>query len=348
MTQLKTLLKEKNICSVPWLHTELDFQNDTIKTCSKATDSVGLLSEGLPVVWINQKYRDIRQSFLNEVYPTQCSSCNITEPGWSYKNIKNDAYRRRFLSRDHESNKLAESVYINLKDSAIEDLEPLRGNFVDTKFVTFIGSEPFNNTNVIPLLDLIVSEAKDFKTVYFLTDMMHKNNVLFDKLKDLKISVNFCVKLDGPKIIHEYLHPETNWTTIVENIDYVRKNYSNFFFEIEINVTPLTIGYIPELLIAINGLRTQAGRFEAVQINIGSGIMHPATIPFNVKQQYLEKFTDFDFSVFTTEGSRELFLQSKRLLTYPPEVSFTGVVSYLTEKDTKDGTDYRIVYQEFN
>jgi hypothetical protein len=93
MTQLKNLIKDNSrFCSQPWVHSVLDLTKDSINPCEKSAEHMGSITDGVPIVWTNQKYSSMRQEFLNNTLPLSCEVCAVPVGTPSYRDWKNKKF----------------------------------------------------------------------------------------------------------------------------------------------------------------------------------------------------------------------------------------------------------------
>jgi MoaA/NifB/PqqE/SkfB family radical SAM enzyme len=70
-------LLPKSFCILPWVHTQIGIDG-SILTCGEVTNNAKMScknDESLSDVWNNEKYKSIRQQFLNGEIPSQCDMC---------------------------------------------------------------------------------------------------------------------------------------------------------------------------------------------------------------------------------------------------------------------------------
>ena len=90
MTKIIKLVEERQLCSLPWVHTEVTLQDDSIKPCCKYTASFGKISDGFKNVWHNDHAKALRQDWMAGVNVAACSACDVDEQSFSYKKWKNN------------------------------------------------------------------------------------------------------------------------------------------------------------------------------------------------------------------------------------------------------------------
>lgn len=391
MTQLKNLIKDNSrFCSQPWVHSVLDLTKDSIKPCEKSAEHMGSITDGVSVVWVNQKFSDMRQEFLNNTLPTSCEACAVPAGTPSYRVWKNTKFvtSRVITSTDTETDlnmpksvnvilsnisNIAPRVFENGASSLTEQFasnsanlrkyveiaeEPLpitvlQGSFTNVSVVTINGGEPLMHPHIIQLLDMIIEEAGDkLKHISFKTNMTYRNIELFDKLKTLKnkVSVNFDVKIDGNESIHEYISHGAVWNDVVDNMLFVSKNYDSINFSATTQISILNIGYITETLTAIHNIQKENHlNIKFVEFNWfveQANHLTPRNLPYNLKQQYLNKIVDFDHTGLIIPEVNAVLNNCKNILKSSPEYPMTSFYEYITAFDEAAGTDYRTLYPE--
>jgi organic radical activating enzyme len=390
MTQLKKLIEEKSrFCCLPWIHAELNLQKNSVATCAKSTDTIGTLSDRVPVVWASQKYSDVRQSFLENTLPSACSACAVPAGIPSFREWRNASFAgNRYVYGDTDTLELPKSVTVilpsvsnvaprtyergestvsntlSLQSSKLQkfipgyDAEPvsidtLTGSFSNLSRVMICGGEPLMNPNIIPLIDMIVEEAGDsLQQLVIETNMSYRNIDLFEKLKSLsdKVAVSFTVNIDGPKKIHEYIRHGIVWEDMVDNMLFVSKEYSSIRFRALVHVSILNVGYIPETLEALNSIQKET-HLSVKFIEVHSfeervGHLNPSILPYNVKQQYLNKLVNFDFSGIALLEASAIVSRCKQILKSAPDYPMSSFYEYITAFDEATGTDYKTLYPE--
>ena len=388
MTQLKTLINKPTFCSLPWKHVELNLVKDSVTTCPRSVATIGSITDGVPVVWTNQTYNSIRQSFLNEIIPSACTACDGDYANTSYKQHRNITLKKNgYLDGDTDS--LEAPVSISVVLSNISNVAPriyettgtssktqelaannqvlrrfvpvseeilpitsLQGSFINAKRVTIEGGEPTMHPHIIPLIDMILEESDNkLKQLVITTNMTYRNVELLDKLKLLsnKVAVIFNILIDGNSGIHEYIRHGANWNTIVDNIDFTSTNYNFIRYIILTHISILNIGYLPELFVNLDQLQTnhKKFRFDEVQCTIDKeDHLGPVNLPYDVKQQYLNKINDFEFVNLRIKETKKILDTCKRILQSAPNRSMTLFYDYITAFDEVAGTDYKLLYPE--
>ena len=388
MTQLKTLITKPTFCSLPWKHVELNLVKDSVSTCPRSVTTMGSITDGVPVVWTNQTYNSIRQSFLAENIPVACTECDGDYTTVSYKQHRNTALKiNGYLGGDTDTleapvsvsvvlsniSNVAPRVYETVGTSSkteelasnnqvlrrfvpiVEEILPitsLQGSFVNAKRVTIEGGEPTMHPHIIPLIDMILEESGNkLRQLVISTNMTYRNVELLDKLKSLsdRISVIFNVLIDGNSNTNEYIRHGANWNTIVDNINFTSTKYNFIRYIVLTHISILNIGYLPELFETLDQLQTDYKKFriDEVQCTIDKEQhLSPTNLPYDVKQQYLNKINDFEFVNLRIKETKKILDSCKRILQSAPNRSMTAFYDYITAFDTAAGTDYKLLYPE--
>lgn len=388
MTQFKTLINKPTFCALPWKHVELNLVKDSVTTCPRSVTTIGSITDGVPVVWANQTYNSIRQSFLAESIPGACTACDGDYTNIPYKQHRNTVLKiNGYLDGDTNTLEAPASVSVVLSNISnvaprmyeivgtssktqeladnnqvlrrfvpiVEEILPitsLQGSFVNAKRVMIEGGEPTMHPHIIPLIDMILEESGNkLRQLVISTNMTYRNVELLDKLKSIsdKVSVIFNILIDGNNTIHEYIRHGANWNNIVDNIDFTSIKYNFIQYIILTHVSILNIGYLPELFVNLDQLLSshRKFRFKEVQCTIDKeDHLGPINLPYDVKQQYLNKINDFKFVNLRINETKKILDSCKQILQSAPNRSMTAFYDYITAFDTAAGTDYKMLYPE--
>ncbi len=291
MTKIIKLVEEKQMCSLPWVHTEVNLQNNTIKPCCKYTENLGPVSEEFTNVWFNKRSEKLRMEWIANTPPSECSACIVGEDAFSYKKWKNKYYSRHFdflntteaeqpstpsvfhfslsntcnlacrMCDSRYSSKLAQmsrkhtklQKYLSIipNQKAINP-EKLRGSFNNTEIVTFAGGEPLIDENTIAVIKMINEESTKLKLVNFSTNLTVINESLLEELNNLSANVSLSISIDGPKHIHEYIRHHCSLDTMMNNLVYINKKYPRIHFGFNTTISVLNVGYVTDMLEFVN------------------------------------------------------------------------------------------------
>jgi sulfatase maturation enzyme AslB (radical SAM superfamily) len=294
MTKIIKLVEERQMCSLPWVHTELSMQHDNVKPCCKYRNTLGKISDGFTNVWYNDQAKKLRQDWLDGVSIPECASCDVAPEAFSYKKWKNNAYKGFFSFLDEvdvenpplphifhislsntcnlacrmcnplQSSKIAQMtrkspelqkyLYLQPHQKKI-DPEHLRGSFVNANMVTFTGGEPMLDDNIIDIMYMLKEEAKDLKGINFSTNMTTINDELLTVLCSIGCEAKLSLSIDGPRNIHEYIRYHCSWDTMMDNLEYITKKYPTVTYSLNTTVSNLNVGYITDTMDTIQYLQ---------------------------------------------------------------------------------------------
>lgn len=365
------------VCSVPWLHTEINLQNNRILPCCKYTGE----SLGSPVdflqVWSGEKYSQLRQDLANNVHRTECRACDVATNSFSYKKFKNNSYKN--FHQDLSTNALPRVVHITLKNtcnfacrmchpassSKLHDLskkskfltdlyqakiddefhiKSLSGIFGNLQQLTITGGEPLIDEDCIELLSMVERESSRFKSLTLSSNLSVIHPKIFSALQNSTAAININVSIDGPEHIHQYIRYGSNWNTITTNL----KKLKGICYGMGVNTTisAMNVGYLHELIEAIMLLESETGiEFtHLMPTPVLEPHLHAANLPDNVKKLYREKLIALNKN-YSLSGANTLIQTGISLLSDTVESSIT-VAKFLQEFDQVAGTDYRTVYPE--
>jgi MoaA/NifB/PqqE/SkfB family radical SAM enzyme len=363
-------------CSIPWLHTEINLQNNSVMPCCKYTKSIGT-PDNFIQVWSNDQYKKLRADTAQGKLHAGCVKCYVPSNEFSYKDLKNLAYKNKLVAdvdsfkfpqafcisltntctlacrmcHPNSSSKLAElsnkSAFLQpfYNQNAMQntfDLSKLKGAFVDARRITITGGEPLIDSTCSDLIALVAAESAHLEEVIFSSSLVTYNKKLIEQLRQLTAKVTINISIDGPINIHEYIRVGFDWQRMLENIHSLKD-----FVEFGVNstVSLLNVGYILELLDAISSISTETG--ITLKYLMTSPVLekhlHVGNLPPHIKQQYLKKL---ELASPSIPGSDKLIATARNLLALERnELELTK--QFLAEFDSVANTDYKLVYPEF-
>lgn len=379
---LRKMVEEQNVCSLPWLHAEVNLQNNSVQPCCKYKGSLGQVSDGLSNVWHNN-FQSLRNDFVNGTIVQQCTACDVPEDVFSYKKWKNKTYipildidntlpkvlhfslrntcnlacrmcGPNFSSTLAQLTKKSETLtkYIGVENTIDNkfDINNLAGSFNDLISITISGGEPLIGNDALELVKLIQHEAKNIRAVNFATNMSTLNTELFDVLATLDCTVTFNTSIDGIKPVHEYIRHKSNYETIIENLRFIRTHYPTFKFGLNSTISILNVGYVSELLSELNNIKNNLD-IEFTNFNttpvLNRSFLHPSILPQEIKNLYMNKIKECTTKP-SIKDSEMLLPTALFLLEQPSSNTVDDFVKFTNEFDRIAGTNILHVYPEFN
>lgn len=378
MKTLKDLVQGGG-CSIPWLHVDINLQNNMVKPCCKYENVVGT-PDNFASVWRNEQYQQLRMDQQTGNTHSACQACAVPESAFSYKKFKNRAYQGFLNSTLLEpvespqvynitlkntcnlacrmcvpgsSSKLAEvsrrSQYLTgfYYSRAINnrfDITSLQGNFGNVRHLTISGGEPLIDQDTIKLIKMVKAESACLQKIVFSTNMTQLNQALIDALAELGVTVAFNTSIDGPRHIHEYIRYGCCWEDIERNLQYLKSNY-NFVYGINSTISALNVGYLPELVNEIEDLGKRCGiNFtHLMSTPVLENHLHAGALPVHVKEIYAQKLATYAVKS-KLAGVAELIHAGQELLKKElPEKLFR---EFTKEFDTVAETNIGSVYPE--
>jgi MoaA/NifB/PqqE/SkfB family radical SAM enzyme len=379
LTNTNELIVQGNRCAVPWLHSQINLQNDTVTPCCKYKQSLGPV-ESFIKIWKSEELQKIKYDIKNGIGHENCSACDVPNDVFSYRVFKNDEFFRNGLRVNLDSNDLPQILNFSLKNicnlacrmcsplasSRLEelskksiflsdfytnnkpnnkfDIESLKGIFLNVRFITISGGEPLIDNDCYELIQLIKTESSHLKSITFSTNFTKPNKNIIDSLKNLDCIVKLNISLDGPSRIHEYIRYGCNWSNIIENI----QSNKDFSFGVNATVSVLNVGYIPELLDDIQEIMKSTGiKFTHVMASpVLEQHLHVGNLPNDVKRIYREKLIKYKNNL-DLPGSNTLIKTGLDLLK--DELPFWNLTKrFLEEFDAVTNTSYKLVYPELD
>lgn len=366
------------ICSVPWLHTEINLQTNQILPCCKYTGNSLGSPRDFVKVWQGVEYSELRQDLANNINRSECRACDVAEDSFSYKKFKNTAYQS--FNQDISTGALPRVIHITLKNtcnfacrmcnpassSRLDDIskksrflndfyqtkidnkfdiKSLAGIFGNLERLTITGGEPLIDEDCIDLLSMVEQESTRFKSLTLSSNLSVIHPKIFTALEKTKADISVNVSIDGPGGIHEYIRYGCNWNTILMNL----KKLKSICYGMGVNTTisAMNVGYLHELIEAVMVLEAEAGiKFtHLMPTPVLEPHLHAANLPDHVKKLYKEKLIALNKN-YDLPGANTLIQTGISLLEDKVQSNIT-VIGFLHEFDLVANTDYRTVYPEF-
>jgi len=386
MTSLDKLVKEKKVCSLPWVLAEIQLHKHHLGPCCKYEENLGSLKDTeLPVVWFGEKFKNFRQRIAEGNPLDGCKSCYISDEVFSYKDKKNKDFNRLLNNIDVDNPTLPKVVHVGLtnicnlacrmcnpnqsskltqvinKTEKLKTYYPvfypdktinpqnLKGSFFETMMVTFIGGEPMIDESCLEILKMIKEESKNLKEVTFITNFTRLNKDILDIVNSLNVKVTLAVSVDGPPHLQEYIRYLAKWDDIYRNMQYVRAHYPNIKFGFNSTISILNVGYVPETVKFLHSLEEDLRtRFEYCLPSIVTDkeFLFPGNLPDHIKELYIQRIDNFKGRLGIPHIN-QLLTSARGLLQEPPKQPFSKFIDFVSEFDQVAGTDYRTVYPEF-
>jgi len=249
----------KSFCIFPFIELLTNQRSDGFTTvCCRSTTPVAHVSEIID--WqTNKSYQAIRNNMLNGVpIPDHCSSCYKLES----KNIRSARQQetvewanRLNLKSLQDLNQITHPSYYEIRPSNICNLQcrmcgPTNShligreykkinlvaeippkersdfsivNFTNLKKLYVAGGEPTAMTEFYEFLDLCIQQNKTDFEFLINTNATKLSNRFKKQLKEFS-NIQFIVSIEGVGPLNHYIRWPSDWNTIVENMNYLRKN----------------------------------------------------------------------------------------------------------------------------
>jgi sulfatase maturation enzyme AslB (radical SAM superfamily) len=375
------LIRNGNRCVIPWLHTEISLQSNTIRPCCKYSIPLGGLND-FESTWHGEEYNKLRNDIVNNIEHKNCNACNVPDTEFSYRNYKNSGYKKMFdiklepvelprvfnislkntcnlacrMCFPGSSSKLAGLVKGNEFFQKIYglppidnnfDIEKLSGIFTNAEQITFSGGEPLLHNNCVEIIKIIGAESKNLRDVIFSTNMTNYNDKLVNELKKLNARIQFNVSLDGPKHIQEYIRVGSSLDVIIENIIRLKESI-NPSFGINSTISLLNVGYVTEIIETVHQISKHTGvNFTHIMSSpVLEEHLHAGNIPTEIKNIYIKKILSRGFFLKNISGQDTLIASALGLLS-KEKTTWLYAKEFLREFDSLTGTNYLEVYPEF-
>ena len=371
---------DQNLCSLPWLHTEVSLQSNNVRPCCKYKFPVKGV-ENFVKIWNGLEFSQIRETIKQGVLPAGCSACDVPADTFSYKSFKNDVYRKKFntpldpivlpkvlhitlkntcnlscrmchpgaSSKLHETSKKSKyliKLYNYTPNNNRINIESLRSSVLNIEHITITGGEPLIDEDCYTLINLVKEISPNLKSISFSTNMTRVNQSLLLLLHSLprSIKIKFNISIDGPEHIHNYIRHGFKWNKLVENIKQLKSVASSF--GVNSTVSAMNVGYLSELISTLRTVENQAGiEFRHIMSTpVLESHLHANCVPNNARNAYLEKLkAHTDFGI---QGSDILVNTAIHILNQPVG-NTSSMFEFLFEFDKVTGTNYATIYPEF-
>ena len=383
MTQLTSL---SEVCSLPWVHTEINLQNNSVGPCCKFQGKLGPATDGFNVVWYNSYTKNLRKDFVNGIIRNECFKCADSKDAFTYKSWKNNFYEKLGILNDIDvdnprlpkvfhfslnnvcnlacrmcnpgSSSKINSLALNPKFNkffqpiAVNNkfsIQHFKGSFINAEYVTISGGEPLVNADCLDLINLISEESKKLKAVAFSTNMTVINKDLLELLSRLDVKVKFNISIDGPPHIHEYIRVGCKWNSIVANIKYIRDTYPKFKFGINTTISALNVGYIPLLLESLKTLQDQCDVefLEIMPSPVFNEYLHVGVLPLEIKQLYKLRLEQIDPNLLFIPSSQKIIATAQEFLEKDFSNNLSKFIEFTEVFDESVNSNITSVYPEF-
>ena len=384
MNTLKDLVINENRCSIPWLHTEISLQTNTVIACCKYHSPLGKLNNSFKSIWHAEPYQKLRNDIANKIEHSACSACAVPDSVFSYKTYKNQVYKHLLDNIDIGNPSLPKIFHFTLKNTCnlacrmchptsssrfgelikrstyLENLYPaniinnqfpfeqLTGSFGNAVGITITGGEPLIDEDCVELIKLIASEAHELQTVVFSTNMTKFNQSLMDELKTLPAIIKFNISIDGPPHVHEYIRYGCEWSTIAENITKIKTQLPQAQFGINTTISALNVGYFDHMLTALDQLEQEAN-IVLTHIMLSPVLdshLHCGLLPDHVKDIYRSRLATINN--LRIPGSELIVPTTLNLLAEDRHHEYYQFDKFIKEFDRIAKTCLTDVYPELN
>jgi sulfatase maturation enzyme AslB (radical SAM superfamily) len=366
MSKLIKLVEEHNVCSLPWLQAEINFQSGEVKPCCRYIGELGNISDGLKTIWLNDITKTLRERMINLERINECRLCD-NEVGSSYRDYKNKQYTLLTSDIDYSEENLPKIIHVIISDicnlgcrmcspslsstlntlisssKTLQNFYPihnpslncspvdsLNGSLSNLSGLNISGGEPLVAKDIIPLIQRVNAEATKLKRINIITNMSKLNKPLLEELNSITDSVilNFTISIDGPKTIHEYIRYNCSFDKMIDNIRYIKDNYPRITFDSNSTISILNVGYIVDTLRSYQHIEDITGiKFKNI---ICSEVNHPCHLKASIIPKELKKMY---LEKIMKEITPELFnISGGRIL-------YNNAIQLLNETDDRNEYD---------
>ncbi len=383
---IKKLVMEKGVCSLPWVHTDISLTNDKVTTCCKYDGNIGTSLEPFPIVWARD-FKKLRNDLSSGVSVKECHACDVAESAFSYKKWKNKQFlnRSEFLDFDSEENQLPKVFTFTLKNicnlacrmcgpansSLLDamtrksdvlqkywpiakqnnkfDVENFRGSFGNCEEIAFGGGEPTMDEDCVKLIKMAKSESNKLRSAGLNTNMAIINDEVLEELNTIEGALVYLkVSFDGPPHVHDYIRYKCDFDVVRNNMKYVVKTYPNIRFSINTNVQIFNVGYAVETMRLVHELESELG-VKFLELTPVPIVNRPFLHPSILPQEIKDFYLsklESDNSVTTIPGSDKYIPTAIAMLKEHPRSTIDKFVEFTNEFDRMAKTSCSETYPE--
>ena len=383
---IKQLVQERNVCSLPWVHTDISLTNNKVTTCCKYDGDIGTSLESFPIVWARD-FKKLREDLANGVSVKECHACDVPDNAFSYKKWKNRQFlsRSEFLDFEAEEGQLPKVFTFTLKnicnlacrmcgpvnssllDSMTRkstvlqkywpvahqnnkfDVENFRGSFGNCEEIAFGGGEPTMDEDCVKLIKMAKSESNKLRYAGLNTNMAIINDDVLRELNTIEgATVYLKVSFDGPPHIHDYIRYKCDFDVVRNNMKYVVKTYPNIRFSINTNVQIFNVGYAVETMRLVHELESELG-VKFLELTPVPIVNRPFLHPSILPQEIKDFYLsklESDNSVTTIPGSDKYIPTAIAMLKEHPRSTIDKFVEFTNEFDRMAKTSCSETYPE--
>jgi organic radical activating enzyme len=373
------LIENGNRCAVPWLHAQLNLQNNTIAPCCKYKKLEGPV-ESFIKIWTDDEFKSLRKNIISNTINHNCEACNVPDTTFSYRSFKNKDFTKYGISVDLNSNSFPKVFNISLKNTCNLacrmcspysssklgelskksiflknlynftevnnrfDIDKLKGSFKEVVSITISGGEPLIDSDCLDLINLIKQESTQLRLITFSTNYTKPNKNIIAILNELNCKIQLNLSIDGNKIVNDYIRHGCDLNNIIDNIS----NNKNFSYGVNSTISLLNVGYIPELITTLEEIMSITGiAFTHIMSSpVLDNILQVSNLPKSVKNIYKEKLKNFK-NPSKIEGSQVLIQTALELLEYDTP-NWDSAKEFLEQFDIIANTSYKTIYPEFD
>jgi sulfatase maturation enzyme AslB (radical SAM superfamily) len=385
---IKQLVQDKGVCSLPWVHTDISLTNNKVTTCCKYDGHIGTALESFPIVWARD-FKKLRDDLANGVKVAECHACDVGENAFSYKKWKNHQFlsKSEFLDFDGDEGQLPKVFTFTLKnicnlacrmcgpvnssllDSMTRkspvlqkywpvakqdnkfDVEKFRGSFANCEEIAFGGGEPTMDEDCVKLIKMAKSESNRLRYAGLNTNMAIINDEVLRELNTIEgATVYLKVSFDGPPHIHDYIRYRCDFDVVRKNMKYVVDTYPNLKFSINTNIQIYNVGYAIETMRLVHELEAELG-VKFLELTPVPIVNRPFLHPSILPQAIKDQYLaklEAWQGTTTIPGSNRYIPTAIAMLKEEPRTTIDRFIEFTREFDRMAGTVCSETYPEFS
>ena len=383
---IKQLVQERGVCSLPWVHTDISLTNNKVTTCCKYDGNIGTTNEPFPVVW-KRDFKQLRDNLENGVKVSECHACDVPESAFSYKKWKNRQFlnRSEFLDFEAEEGQLPKVFTFTLKnicnlacrmcgpvnssllDSMTRkspvlqkywpvakqnnkfDVENFRGSFGNCEEIAFGGGEPTMDEDCVKLIKMAKSESNKLRSAGLNTNMAIINDDVLSELNTIEGALVYLkISFDGPPHIHDYIRYKCDFDVVRKNMHYIVDTYPNIRFSVNTNIQLFNAGYAVETMQLVHELELELG-VKFLELTPVPIVNRPFIHPSILPQDIKDLYLsklEAWSGTTTIPGSERYIPTAIAMLKEQPRSTLDKFIEFTNEFDRMAGTKCSDTYPE--
>ena len=279
---LRLLVEQKDVCSLPWVHLELNLHNDRVQPCCKWEGSIGRISEGALDLWQGPKFSQLRQQHLSGLPPPECRACQGSPEEFSYKTWKNQLYKSLLNVTIKPEPAKPRVLHLGLKNTCQlacvmcspglssrldqlvrsnpeltqwhtptdhhrkQSLDHVISLIGDLDHVTIAGGEPTIDPDCMTIIKAIDHLNQKSCTVNVSTNLDRINPELMDLMNQR--GDHLSVSVDAVGLANDWIRWPSKWSRLEANLNLILDRWPRIGLRMNTTISCLTVTTMNELI----------------------------------------------------------------------------------------------------